>query len=40
MNEITRTTPAETFGETLMRFLADPNIPADKLQIMLQMQRR
>src|SRR5215467_3129073 len=39
MNEITRVTPAEDFGGTLMRLLTDKEIPADKLQIMLQMQR-
>lgn len=33
------TSPAQGFGETLMEILADKNIPADKLQIVLQMQR-
>jgi hypothetical protein len=39
MNEVTRATPAQGFGDALMRVLSDPNIPADKLQIVLQMQR-
>src|SRR5215467_14811990 len=39
MNEVARVTPAEDFGGTLMKLLTDPAIPADKLQIMLQMQR-
>ena len=39
MNDVVRSAPAQGFGETLMKLLADPNIPADKLQVMLQMQR-
>ena len=39
MNEVARVTPAEDFGSTLMKLLTDPQVPADKLQIMLQMQR-
>jgi len=40
MNQIARvTTPAEGFGEVLTQMLTDPKIPADKLQIMLTMQR-
>jgi hypothetical protein len=31
--------PAEAFGEFLMRALADPNIPADKLEIIAKMRR-
>jgi hypothetical protein len=40
MNEITkaRSAPAIEFGETVLRLLADPKIPAEKLQILLQMQ--
>jgi hypothetical protein len=33
------TAPATSLGEYLIRALADPNITADKMQIMLQMQR-
>jgi hypothetical protein len=39
MNEVTRATPAQGFGDALMRVLSDPNIPADKLQIVLQTQK-
>ena len=39
MNEVTRVSPAQGFGDTLMQVLKDKNIPADKLQIVLQMQR-
>ena len=39
MNDVVRITPAQGFGEKLMQLLSDPNVPADKLQIMLQMQR-
>jgi len=39
MNDVVRSAPAQGFGDTLMKLLADPNIPADKLQVMLQMQR-
>ena len=39
MNDIMRVTPAQGFGEKLMQLLSDPNVPADKLGIMLQMQR-
>lgn len=39
MNEVARLQPAQGFSETLMRVLSDPNIPADKLQVVLQMQR-
>ena len=40
MNEVTRATPAQGFGDALMRVLTDPQIPADKLQIVLQVQER
>ena len=39
MNDIVRVTPAQGFGDKLMQLLSDKNVPADKLQIMLQMQR-
>jgi hypothetical protein len=39
MNEVTRLAPAQGFGDTLMKVLADPNISAEKLQIVLQEQR-
>lgn len=39
MNELTRATPAQGFNDVLMRVLSDPNIPADKLQIVLQTQK-
>ena len=39
MNDVTRVTPAQGFGDTLMQLLSNPDVPADKLQIMLQMQR-
>jgi succinate dehydrogenase flavin-adding protein (antitoxin of CptAB toxin-antitoxin module) len=39
MNDLTRVTPAQDFGQTLMDMLRNPKIPADKLQVMLQMQR-
>jgi len=40
MNDVVkRETPAQSFGDVLMRVLADPNIPADKLQIVLQTQK-
>lgn len=36
---VRRPTPAQGFGDSLMEILADKNITADKLQIVLQMQR-
>ena len=39
MNEVTRVTPAQGFGDTLMQLLSNPDVPADKLSLMLQMQR-
>lgn len=43
MNEVTKVQPAPApamaLGETLFKLLADPNIPAEKMQILLQMQR-
>jgi hypothetical protein len=39
IERIERTAPAEAFGEFLMRALADPNIPADKLEIIAKMRR-
>lgn len=40
MNEVARTTaPAQGFGEQLMRVLQDKDISADKLQVVLQMQK-
>lgn len=39
MNDIARATPAQGFNDVLMRVLSDPNIPADKLQIVLQTQK-
>ena len=39
MNDVARITPAQGFGDVLMQVLKDKNIPADKLQIVLQMQR-
>ena len=40
MNDVVkRETPAQGFGDVLMRVLSDPNIPADKLQIVLQTQK-
>ena len=33
------TAPAQAFGAFLMQALANPEIPADKLQVMLQMRR-
>jgi len=39
VERIERTAPAEAFGEFLMRALADPNIPADKLEIIAKMRR-
>ena len=39
MNNVVRVSPAQGFGDTLMQVLKDKNIPADKLQIVLQMQR-
>jgi hypothetical protein len=39
MNDVARITPAQGFGDALMRVLSDPQIPADKLQIVLQMQK-
>lgn len=40
MNDIIkRPAPALALGETLLKMLADPAIPADKMQIMLNMQR-
>jgi hypothetical protein len=39
IERIERAAPAEAFGEFLMRALADPNIPADKLEIIAKMRR-
>ena len=39
VERIERAAPAEAFGEFLMRALADPNIPADKLEIIAKMRR-
>jgi hypothetical protein len=39
MNDVTRVAPAQGFGEQLMKVLSDPNITADKLQVVLQMQK-
>lgn len=41
MNDVVRRdpAPAQGFGEQLMRVLADKDIPADKLQVVLQMQK-
>jgi hypothetical protein len=41
MNDVVvaRPAPALALGETLLKMLADPNISADKLQILLQMQQ-
>jgi hypothetical protein len=40
MNDVmTRPAPALALGETLFKMLADPNISAEKMQILLQMQK-
>ena len=39
VERVERAAPAEAFGEFLMRALADPNIPADKLEVMMKMRR-
>jgi hypothetical protein len=39
IERIERAAPAEAFGEFLMRALSDPNIPADKLEIIAKMRR-
>lgn len=39
VERVERAAPAEAFGQFLMEALRDPGIPADKLQIMLQMRR-
>lgn len=39
MNDVVRVTPAQGFGDQLMAILADKNIPADKLSVVLQMQK-
>ena len=38
-NIVPRPAPALALGETLLKLLADKDIPAEKLQIMLQMQK-
>src|SRR5580698_7094551 len=39
VERVERPAPAEAFGAFLMRALADPNIPADKLEIIAKMRR-
>jgi hypothetical protein len=40
MNDIVpRAAPAVALGETLLKMLADPNISAEKMQVLLQMQK-
>ena len=39
IQRVERAAPAEAFGEFLMRALADPNIPADKLEVIAKMRR-
>jgi ERF superfamily len=36
---VERAAPAEAFGQFLMQALADPNIPADKLEVIAKMRR-
>jgi hypothetical protein len=39
VERIERAAPAEAFGAFLMQALADPNIPADKLEVIVKMRR-
>lgn len=41
MNDVVqrRQAPALALGDNLMRLISDPNIPADKMQVILQMQK-
>lgn len=39
VERVERTAPAEAFGQFLMQALADPNIPADKLEVIAKMRR-
>jgi hypothetical protein len=39
VERVERPAPAESFAQFLMEAMRDPNIPSDKLQIMLQMRR-
>jgi ERF superfamily protein len=39
VERVERAAPAEAFGEFLMRALADPKIPADKLEVIAKMRR-
>jgi hypothetical protein len=39
VERIERAAPAEAFGQFLMKALADPNIPADKLEVIAKMRR-
>lgn len=39
VERVERAAPAEAFGQFLMEALRDPNIPADKLQVIAQMRR-
>lgn len=36
---VPRPAPAETFAAALMQMLADPNIPADKMEVLVKMRR-
>jgi hypothetical protein len=39
IQRVERSAPAEAFGQFLMQALADPNIPADKLEVIAKMRR-
>jgi ERF superfamily len=39
VERVERAAPAEAFGTFLMQALADPNIPADKLEVIVKMRR-
>jgi hypothetical protein len=39
VERVERAAPAEAFGQFLMQALADPNIPADKLEVIAKMRR-
>jgi hypothetical protein len=39
IQRVERAAPAEAFGQFLMQALADPNIPADKLEVIAKMRR-
>jgi hypothetical protein len=39
VERVERPAPAEAFGQFLMQALADPNIPADKLEVIAKMRR-